>query len=170
MAVKGYKLNHRQLDSTSVCSSCANKIPLNTNGDNVSELTTKNYGTFHCLVCEEDITRGGGSKTINYPSEIANLFEKSFEDRGPRFGGVNPIIKSAGKEEEKLSDHAKKVEPVTSSHDPVLVEVRSKDLANDIHSMINTLSKNGRIRGVMNEIEDEDGDVVVYEFEIFANQ
>lgn len=169
MSLKGYKISDRQLSSMSICNNCYQKIPLNVNpdNDNISTLTTKNYGSFHCIVCEKDITRGGEKKQINYPEEIALLFKKTFEGRGPRFGGVNPIISSAGKEEKKFSEAAKKVEPIKSNHDRVIIEVMSEDLKNDLQSMINTVSKQGRIRSQMNTIEtDEDNNI--YEFNLFA--
>lgn len=172
MSVKGYRIkeSNGRLNPAVVCKDCASKIPLNTSSDNITELTTSNYGTFHCTICEDDVTRGGGRKKINYPEEIALLFKKTFEERGPRFGGVHPIIDSAGKEEKELSKGAKKVEPIKTQYDPVIIEVRDKSLANDINKMIDTVSQLGRIQGRMQEIENEDGEVAVYEFRIFAVQ
>lgn len=167
MTAKGYKINHKRLSSACVCKKCIQKIPLDTNDSQVSELTTENYGTFYCTICERDITKGGGNKQIDYPEEIALLFEKSFDGRGPRFGGVHPMISSAGKKEKEFSEGAKKIEPIKSEHDRVIIEVREESLKNDLQSMINTLSQQGRIRGQMNTIE-TDNDDNIYEFNLFA--
>lgn len=168
MDILGYKLySKQQYDDTHICKDCSEQIPINTDSDSISAIeNTGNIAVSHCIACEENINRRG-SKNINYPEEIGNLFYKTFKDKSPRFGGVHPRIDSAGFEEKEYSDHAKKFEPIQTNHNRVIIRVESEDLANDVNNMIDKLSKIGRIRGIMEEIEEKNGDRVKYHFEIF---
>lgn len=169
MTAKGYVLSKRNIGKTSVCKECSNKIPLRTNNSDLDEISSGNLGTYHCIICEKDITNSGRQKQIDYPNEIAVLFDVTFENRGDRFWGVNSTIKSTGtNEKEYASGAAKKVDGNITKHSPVVFEIKSESLKSDIKSMIETLQRSGRLRGIMNQIDTDDDNPTIYEFKIFA--
>jgi len=163
----GYKLRHKYLQNTHVCTECAKATNLKTN--NLEEQDTGKIASFICIVCEKDITKGDGNSKRDYPEELVNLFETRFIDEGPRFGGVNPRRDSGNKRKEVGASGAATMSDATrTSYDPVVFQVEDEKLANSVSKFISQVSSRGPIRGRREDIEGYE--IPVYDFEIWYNQ
>lgn len=174
--VEGYKIQKK--GKCTICTDCSRKLDINkrlkrqasNNGSNVTSLDTTNYAPEKCLVCKESITRAGNNN-LDYPEQIATLLDKKFEDSGERFGGVIPIIDSEYTEE-KVSDVAKKAEPIRTQHDPVIIELQphEESLFNQVREFLDRLSTMSDIRYKTELIEDENDELALYEITAFKMQ
>lgn len=168
---KGYEI--RGKEEATICSDCASELSmtdmLESDSDAV-ELTGKRYGGEVCVACEKNIIGGAGGK-IDYPREIATLLDKRFKDIGGRFGGVIPQIRSEY-EEKEIRNGVKKTEAIRTQYDPVMVSLQSYegDIHRELINFLNKLSRLGRIRYKSDEMENEDGEVEIYEVVVFAVQ
>jgi hypothetical protein len=176
MSIKGYKI--RKKEEACVCVECSKLLGINdalkseadSNSSEVTNLDTKQYASNFCVSCGKDITRGNGGE-IRYPEAIATFLDKAFEQKGSRFGGVNPIIDSEY-EKKEITDGVSFNEPVRTGYDPVIVDLYpdEEDLYNQICSFLNKIQTKGAIRYKSNVIEDDDGNISRYVVEVFAVQ
>lgn len=163
----GYKLRHKHLHNTHVCTECARAINLKTN--NLEEQDTRAYGSSICIVCSKDITNGNGNCKRDYPEELINLFETRFADEGPRFGGVNPRMDTGNKRKEFGESGAATISDSTRTpYDPVVFQVEDEKLANSVSKFISQVSSRGSIRGKRDDIDGYE--IPVFDFEIWYNQ
>lgn len=158
----GYQIRHQYIGKTAICKDCAEEISLNMDLDNMEELDTKIIASKFCVVCEEDVTRGNGG-SVDYPTGIAVLLDKHFER-------VYPRIDRGGRE--KINDAVTVPKNQATSHDPVVIQLNrnEKTLAEKLDKFLNKLSQRGKIRGKMDRITDEEGELKGYDFIVFAVQ
>ncbi len=103
------------------------------------------------------------------PEQIATLLDKKFEDVGDRFGGVNPIIDTESSRRE-VAEGVVKSDSLRTQHDPVIVELRphEEDVYQKVVEFLDKLSHMSNIRYKTEEIEDEEGELALYEVTAFA--
>jgi hypothetical protein len=164
----GYQIRDEHRGKTAICKDCAEEISLNMNLDKpersneLEELDTRIYASKFCVVCEKDITRGNGG-SVDYPIGIFLLLDKHFE-------GVYPRIDRGGREQ--INDAVTVPKNQATSHDSVIIQLNrdEKTLAEKLDKFLNKLSQRGKIRGKMDRITDEEGELKGYDFIVFAVQ
>lgn len=173
--INGFKIKKK--GKCTICKECSkklsiqNKLNRQADGSNneVTSLGTENYAPEICLVCKDDITRGGKTD-IDYPEQIATLLDKKFEDVGDRFGGVIPMIDSEYLEEE-IAKGVTKSESIRTNYDPVIIELRPHEegIYKKVVKFLDTLSHMSNIMYKTEEIEDENDELALYEITVFAS-
>lgn len=173
--VKGFKIKKK--DKCTICKECSKKLSMekklkreaSSNNNEVTSLGTGNYAPEICLVCKDDITRGGKAD-IDYPEQIATLLDKKFEDVGDRFGGVIPMIDSEYLEKE-IAKGVTKNESIRTQYDPVIVELRphEEDIFKKVVKFLDTLSHMSDIMYKTEDIENENDELALYEITVFKS-
>lgn len=171
---EGFKIKKR--GECTICVDCSEKLSMfdklesqaTGNDKTVTGLDSSNYAPELCLVCKDSITRRG-DVNLDMPEQIATLLDKKFENVGDRFGGVNPIVDTESSRK-KVAEGVVKSEPLKTQHDPVIVELRphEEDIYQRVTKFLDKLSHMSDIRYRTKEIEDEDGELVLYEVTSFA--